>query len=121
MSEAGIYNALISDATVNGLIVGRAYPIKSPQNSTQPYIVYRRVTGLSVNGLGGEMGTTNGRFQIDCYADTYAEVKTLSEAVKESFKSSSMRCVLIYDQDFDYEDEFEDYRVMLEFRIWFTE
>lgn len=121
MSESAIYTALTNDATVTGLIGARVYPVIAPQNITKPYAVFRRITGLSVNGLDGELGTTNGRFEINVYAETYAQTKIISEAIKEAMKSSSLRSVLIYDQDLDYEEEVELYRLMLEFRVWFTE
>jgi len=121
MSEQNLYSALVNDSGVSALVSTKIYPVKAPQNTAFPYVVYRRITGLSVNGLDGEMGTTNGRFQIDVYSSTYTQVKALAEAVKEAVKASNLRSVLIFDQDFDFDDDSNNYRVLLEFRIWFTE
>jgi hypothetical protein len=121
MSEAGIYTTLTNDSDVSGLVSTRVYPVIAPQDVTAPYVVYMRIVGTSVNDLGGELGITNGRFQIDAYATTYAEVKTLAGYVKAAMKASSMKSRLLTDQDFSFEVDTQMYRVSMDFQIWVTE
>lgn len=122
MSETTIYSILVADGNITGLVSTRIYPILAPQNTTNPYIVYRRISGVSINALEGELGTTEGRFQIDAYSTSYAEAKTLAGYVKAALKaSSSVRGALISDVDFEKEQDTNLYRVSMDFRYWFLE
>lgn len=120
MSETGIYSLLSADSNVSGLVGTNIFPIYATQNTPAPYIVYRRITGLSINGIGGELGMTNGRFQIDVYSSTYTQAKLLSGYVKTAMKNSSMNTALISDEDFEVED-IDLYGVSMDFRIFVTE
>ena len=121
MSETGIYSTLSSDGSTSGLVSTRIYPVLAPQDVTAPYIVYQRVIGTSLNDLQGEMGMTEGRFQIDAYATTYASSKTLAGYIKAALKASSMKSRLLTDQDLGFDTDALLYRVSMDFQIWVTE
>ena len=90
MSETTIYSILVADSNITGLVSTRIYPILAPQNTTFPYIVYRRISGVSINALEGELGTTEGRFQIDAYSTSYAEAKNYVNMLKQVIKKNNL-------------------------------
>lgn len=121
MSETGIYSALTNDSDVSGLVSTRVYPVIAPQNVTAPYVVYQRITGAHLNDLDGSLGISDVRFQVDAYATTYAQAKTLAGYIKTALGASALKSRLLTDQDFDYDLTAEVYRVSMDFKIWVTE
>jgi hypothetical protein len=71
--------ALANDSGVSALVSARIYPNKLPQHPTYPAISYQRVSNSA------QLGTTNlrkSRWQINCWAESYAGTQTLAAAVK---------------------------------------
>ena len=60
---------------------GRIYP-RTPQNATRPFIRYTRISTSRNQSLTGPVGVTEASVQVDCMADTYADAKSLADAVR---------------------------------------
>lgn len=67
---------------VSALIVDRVYPVAAPQTSAQPFLTYRRVSGVVLYTHEGESSVQKAYFQISAVAETYAAVITLAAAVR---------------------------------------
>jgi len=81
--EEGIRYILINDTDVAALISARVYPMLMPQGYTLPAIVYQRISVDRPHTLDqGPVGRAIGRFQVDCYAETYAAVNELANKVR---------------------------------------
>jgi hypothetical protein len=59
----------------------RIYPSRVPQGEDRPAIRYERVSTVRPQGLDGPSAFFTTRFQIDCWAETDATVRALSDAV----------------------------------------
>lgn len=120
MLESKLYTALSgsSKITVTSSISTRIYPLIVPQQSALPAITYARISGGQENNLSGYSSMENPRIQIDCWALTYKEVKTIAENVHTVLNTTTtFSAVLISDMDF-YEDDVELYRESMDFKIW---
>ena len=58
------------------------YPAKIPQSASLPAIVYTLVSRPHVHDLSGNGGLADATVQIDCWAETYSEARTIAEAVR---------------------------------------
>jgi len=96
---------------------GRFYPLKMPQDPQIPGAVY-----TVVNERDKQCSTTHQpyastlRFQIDIYAQTYSELKQITDQVKSALYSFEAIPSNINTQDL-YEPESELYRQIIDFKI----
>ena len=127
MIETAIRSILINDATVKA-ITTRVYPVALPQSPTYPLILYTKITGMRDHHLQGPSGHAHPRFQIEAWAKTYTEAKTLADAIREALDGYSGTaagtkigsCLIESEQDI-YESEIEVYRVIQDYFIWHEE
>jgi hypothetical protein len=120
MLESKIYTALSGSTkiTVTSSISTRIYPLIVPQESPFPVITYTRISGGQQNDLFGYSNLENPRIQIDCWAKTYKEVKTIAANVHDvMYAVTTFRAIQISDMDF-YENDVELYRESMDFKIW---
>jgi len=97
---------------------GRVYPIVAKQNETYPYATYMVVSGIdrvSKNKNRAIMAQEY-RIQVDIYAKTALEVKTLRDTTKEVLYSMPMRPIALATRE-SYEEDTRLYRVMIDFKI----
>ena len=87
--ETGIYAHLYADATVLALVSTRIYPLAVPQTGSFPAITYQRISGSHVRSHSGPSGLSVARYQLTCWASTYAGAKALAEAVREAMDAVS--------------------------------
>ena len=80
--EEVIHYEVTNDATIAALVIGRCYPLRMPQNATLPNVVYQLVseTPLHVSSY------VDPRFQLACWAETYAGAVALATAVRTLFE-----------------------------------
>jgi hypothetical protein len=78
--EKGLYS-LIAGASPQTSAAGRVHP-RLPQNVTMPAVRYQRITASRVHALDTTVGVTSATVQVDCFADTYDEAKTLADEVR---------------------------------------
>jgi len=127
MIEAAIRSILIADDTVKALTT-RVYPVALPQSPQYPLILYTKITGMRDHHLQGPSGHAHPRFQIEAWAKTYTEAKTLADAIREALDGYSGTaagtkigsCLIESEQDI-YESEIEVYRVTSDWFIWHEE
>lgn len=83
MIEQAVYELL------KALAGGRVYALRAPQNVTAPFIVYQR-TGTEIwRSANAPSNMAQASIQIDAYAETYTEVKTLAgqiEAILDGYR-----------------------------------
>lgn len=101
-------------AALGALVNGRCYPlINTSATIVSPYITYQ-VISSSPNNIS--VNEDKVRVQIDIWAKTYGEAKSLRNAAKTAmnvFKNSARI------MDFDgYEPASKEFRVTLEYYIW---
>lgn len=108
MIEAKVHQALSG-------ITDKVTPLMLPQNATYPAITYFNVTPVPINHLKGESDTQNARIQVDIWAESYSEVKSLYLEVKTSMSAISS---LFLGANEVYEDETKLYRLSLDFSVW---
>lgn len=120
MLESKLYTALSGSTkiTVTSSVSTRIYPLIVPQESAMPAITYARVSGGQQNDLTGYSGLENPRIQIDCWATSYKEIKTIAENVHAVlYAATTFKAILVSDMDF-YESDVELYRESMDFKIW---
>jgi len=113
--ESDLVSHLLADAAVSALVGIKIYPMKAPQNVTNPYITYQVISDNSNQCIGGEVYQNDTRFQVDCWSTKYSEVKAIKEAVISAligFKSSNS----ISNMD-DYEPDTKLYRQLIDFKL----
>ena len=127
MIETAIRYILINDSTVKD-ITTRCYPVTIPQSPQYPLILYTKITGMRDHHLQGPSGHAHPRFQVEAWAKTYTEAKTLADAIREALDgysgtASSTKigsCLIESEQDI-YESEVEAFRVIMDFFVWHEE
>ena len=127
MIEAAIRSILINDATVKA-ITTRCYPVALPQSPTYPLILYTKITGMRDHHLQGPSGHAHPRFQIEAWAKTYTEAKTLADAIREALDGYSGTaagtkigsCLIESERD-DYQNEIDVHRVIQDYFTWHEE
>ena len=120
MLEIKLYTALSGSTkiTVLSSVSTRIYPLIVPQESAMPAITYARVSGGQQNDLSGYSNIENPRIQIDCWATSYKEIKTIAENVHAVlYAATTFKAILVSDMDL-YESDVELYRETMDFKIW---
>lgn len=74
-------------AALSGLVAGRVYADASPVD-TFPRIVFFQIGGQPVNYYSGVADQKNGRFQINTFAKTKAEVARIARQAEDILKGS---------------------------------
>ena len=74
--ETDFYTAVTGDATIGGLISTRCYPVQAPLIATWPAVVYSVISQVPFAKL-----CLQTRIQTDIYAESYATVKSLRDAL----------------------------------------
>ena len=87
--EADIYNAL------KGLVSNRVYADVAPAGAVAPYLTYQQVGGTGRNFLEATVPSKkNGRFQINCWADSRISAAALSRQVEDAMVTTLKAFVL---------------------------
>lgn len=115
--EPRIFTILTGYSGVSAIVDTRVFPLVLPQKAALPAISYLRVDGVQDANLSGNSGMEAVRVQVDCWAQTYAQAKTLAGAVADAMAAGfGSECVWLSDRD-QYEDGAKVFRVILEFSI----
>lgn len=80
-TELFLRSKLVNDPGVAGLVGSRITPLLRPEGSALPAISYFRVSTVRKYNVNGDANLSFNRFQIDCWADTYAKSLELGNAV----------------------------------------
>lgn len=117
--ESDLYTLLKDDAAVAALVSNRIFPLLMPQNPAFPAITYHRVSGPRVHSHGGPSGLASPRFQVSCWAKSYAAVRDLAEKVRLAL--DGRMGALLQNELHTYEPDTETFHAPLDFVIWHQE
>ena len=119
--EKKIYTLLSGNATVNGLVNTRIYPVVMPQDVNLPAISYHETANTPVNHLGGKSGLENPHVAINSWATAYDEANAVSQAVNSAMDGvRTFRAVMINQLDV-YDPELNIFAKAQIYSCWHTE
>lgn len=129
--EEALYKTLTSTIGLSSLIEARVYPVLMPQNCQLPAITYQRISGSRVYAFQKDTDLAHPVFQINCWAKTYSEVKSIARQVRLALQNFSglmggtdgvnVSAVIILGDMDDYEPETGIYSIKMDFEIWHEE
>lgn len=113
-----LHTRLTGYSAVSSIVGARVYPLKLLQHPTLEAISYQRIDN------GPQKGTSDlreSRWQINCWAQTYAKATVLAGAVKEGFEDHNdtaqtpgIKQSLVVNELDDYDDEVKAFRVIVD-------
>lgn len=90
-AEKVVYTLLTGSAAVTALVGLKIYPGLIPQNTSMPAVSYELVSGVDIAPINAQAGGVilRSRVQVSVLARSYAQVKTIQEAIRGAllFKS----------------------------------
>lgn len=88
-AEKVVYDLLTGSEAVTALVSLKIYPGLIPQNTTMPAVSYELISSVDIPPINAQAGGVilRSRVQVSVLARTYAEVKTIQEAI---------RCALLF-------------------------
>jgi hypothetical protein len=111
--DTSIYDALQS------LVGGRVFPDGGLIPPARPYITYQQVGGTAANFLEATpVGLRNARVQINVWADTRIQSRTLSEQV-EAALMQSLRAFVLGAVAAEHVPDIKLYGFRQDFSIWY--
>lgn len=128
MIDNDLITFLKAGSAVATLVAARIYPLTMPQGGEYPAVTTQRIDGPRVRSLSGPSNLAHPRFQIDCWATTYASVKAAAQAVRQRLDgyrglmgTTTVGGVSLESDTDDFEPDTGLYRVSLDFIIWHKE
>lgn len=124
---------LLGSPEIATIVAARLYPIKLPQGTTGPSIVYNRISGAGDYHMQGLSGFAKHRYQIDAWAPTAEVATTLADLIRDridgyqgpmgadSPPTIEVQGVFMADQREDYDDAAKLHRMSRDFFITFIE
>lgn len=131
--ETAIFDILRGDSTVYGLVSSRIYPQIIPQNTALPAIIYSQIAGPRQHTLESTDNMVPSRWQFTCVAETYAELRGLSDAIRGVLDSYmgvcgtvEIQCAHFIDENdltdvLPGTDKLRRYMKAIDFYIWYNE
>ena len=95
----------------------KVYALLLPDGTGYPAVTYQRISNVPVYSILGPSGLDQPRIQVDCWAETYAEAKTLAGEVRTAMEGAGFKGRLITDAD-DLDETVGAYRVTMDFYCW---
>ena len=87
--ERGIVDAFAANATLNGLLAGRVFPLVLPDTSRLfPSVVYQVIDAPRDYNQEGDGRTVLARVQLRLYAETYQGVVDLRNAFVDAYSGT---------------------------------
>lgn len=80
--EEALFTKLSTTPGVTALVGTRIYPVLAPQDTSQDYVVYERVSGNPYHQMTGPSGLSWCRLSYLCFAGRYATAKTIAAALR---------------------------------------
>ena len=78
---------LLLDATLIGFIGTRLFPLKRPQGSTLPAVIYQVISGIRPHTWTGSAGMQRQRVQFSIWSAQYGESYDIGQAIILSLDS----------------------------------
>lgn len=112
--ETSVAAALKASSDVSAICSGHVYPLKIPQGTVLPAVVYQRTYSAPHNTLQGYTSETV-TLTVNCFSLTYAEAKALAIAVRKAMSLEPLNA--IFDSERDLMNETGDvYCISAEYR-----
>lgn len=116
-------------------VAARVYPVVAPQEVVTPYVLYHLIdtTRKLTHDDRGYTGTlATHRFQVEVWAATYSEGKTIASAILQNLNGLTgtlgtgvnqvtVRAVLADGEQTDFQPDFSLYRLMSDYLVWMEE
>lgn len=122
--EESLFTRLSTHAGLSALVSARIYPLILPQKPTLPAVTYTRVSGERVSAMGADTVIARPRFQVSCFASTYASARAVAAQVRAALQRwrGTVGGVVIQDSFIEseidlYEDDTKLYHTALDFEI----
>lgn len=123
--ESELYSRLSGFSGLSDLVSTRIYPVKMPQNTALPAVVFQRITGTRQAAFGADTGDVLSRVQVDVFATSYKDgVRAVADQVRqalERYSSATISDIYIDNEFDDWDPETDIYRVTMDFRVWYKE
>lgn len=113
MTEAELYSHLKTNVAS---VSERVYPLIMPQDCEKPALVYTVISDIDNQGLEGCVSSNNMRFQVDVYATSYLEAKTIKNEVKAALYTFELYPMELNSTD-GFEEEQELFRQIIDFTL----
>lgn len=79
-----LYDRLVADGTVSGLVGTRIYRKVAPQEAAKPYVTFQGISAPRIHGVKNSLGVVQERIQFDCWADTDSGAEAVADAIRAS-------------------------------------
>lgn len=110
-----VRDLLVADSAVVALVSQRISPLVRSQNEPLPSITLSLVSVVPMNHVAGAPTLDQARVQIDSWGTSYAEVRSVADAVRAALEAAG----LVMESEFDgFEPDVDEYRVTQDFYIW---
>jgi hypothetical protein len=104
-------------ALLSPLAAGGCWPVANTSATiVYPYIVFYEIVRVPEMLSSDDLCAR--RLQIDCFARSYGEAKTLSNNIRGAIASSSLVSAYLSSMDGEYNEVTKDYQVINEFKVW---
>lgn len=84
--EQAILTELGKNSTLTGLVSSRIYYVKAPQDVTEPYIVFFKVSSPRNHSYSGSSHLAESLFQFSVFSTTYTEAKSIVAQIQTSLQ-----------------------------------
>lgn len=118
MTIGTLFREALAVTGVTNIVSTRIYPMLLPQHPTYEAITYQRISNSSTNG---NTALRESRWQVNCFAETYAEAQTLAAAVKTALEDFSdttetpgIKEAYVTNELDDYDDSGDVFRVIID-------
>jgi hypothetical protein len=125
--EQALLTYLLTQGGLTAITSTRIYYSRAPQDVTEPYIVFFKVSSPRSHSYGGSSHLAESRFQFSIFADTYKETKDIAVQLQASLDCKTGNIgtapgvdigASFYDNETDlYEPETGLFHCALDFRI----
>jgi hypothetical protein len=129
--EQAIMHQLKNTAAITALVPGGIHFVKAPQDTMNPYIAIQKVSDVPSHTHQGNAGLNNCRYQISCYAQTYATCKSITAAILAGLDSYAGimggtggvyigMCFLDNETDIGWDEDLRLFGVAVDYLISYT-
>jgi hypothetical protein len=110
-----VRDLLVANGAVFALVNDRVSPLVRSQNEPLPCVTLTLVSVVPMNHVAGAPTLDQARVQIDSWGTSYAEVRSVSGAVRAALEAAGF----VMESEFDgFEPDVDEYRVTQDFYHW---
>ena len=110
-----IVGYLTAAPAVYSLVNERVSPLIRAQNEALPCVTLSLVSVTPMNHIAGAPTLDQNRVQVDSWASSYAEVRSVADACRAALEAAG----LVMESEIDgFEADADEYRVTQDFYIW---